>query len=321
MKELELWKFMKLKLEEHIPLIFLCVLESSGSSPGRQGFKMVITSNEIIGSIGGGIMEHKFVELAKEKLLEQQFNSITKKQIHSKNSSTNQSGMICSGEQTVFLYPIQKKDAEHIAAIQAALENNISGVLQLNSDGLSFYAKLLADIDYRFELKSDTNWEYEEKIGYKNFLYIIGGGHCSLALSKIMSMLGFYIHVFDERKNLNTMVQNKFANKTEELKSYEELKNKIPKGNSIYVVVMTFSYRTDAIVLRMILNQTFRYVGLLGSVTKVKKLLTELENEGHSKEKLNALHAPIGIQIKSQTPDEIAVSIAAEIIKTKNAHY
>ena len=83
------------------------------SSPGRQGFMMAVNSrNEMSGSVGGGIMEHKFVELAKSKLLLAEKKTITYQQFHDKAAARNQSGMICSGEQTIFMYPVQEHDQE-----------------------------------------------------------------------------------------------------------------------------------------------------------------------------------------------------------------
>ena len=319
MKEIVLWEFILQQLVNKNPVVFMCVLESSGSSPGRQGFKMAVTENEIFGSIGGGIMEHKFVEMAKEKLKEEQKIALTKKQIHNKNANQNQSGIICSREQTIFLYPVQNKEIKHIQAIVKCLQEHKNGLLELNSDGIYFYDKLIPERDFSFEKKSENEWEYEEKLGFKNFLYIIGGGHCSMALSQVMSKLDFFIHVFDERKNLNTMMQNTAAHKKEELKSFEEVKDKIAAAKNNYLVIMTYGYRTDGIVARELLKQEFQYMGILGSKKKKKKLFAELSNEGISDTKLKSIHAPIGVQIKSQTPEEIAISIAAEIIKIKNA--
>ena len=104
MQEIKLWNFIRENLARNIEVILLCVLESKGSSPGRQGFKMAVTTDDMVGSIGGGIMEHKFVELAKEKLKIHSAEPVIKKQIHSKSAQRDQSGMICSGEQTIFLH-------------------------------------------------------------------------------------------------------------------------------------------------------------------------------------------------------------------------
>ncbi len=81
---------------------------------------------------------------------------------------------------------------------------------------------------------------------------------------------------------------------------------------------MTFGYRTDDIAVRALLQKDFKYFGLLGSKKKIEKMFTEYRKEGIEEGVLKKIHSPIGIQIKSQTPEEIAVSIAAEIIKVKN---
>ena len=114
-KQLSAWKLISTSLQQNIPVILLYVLESRGSSPGRQGFFMAVNArNEMEGSIGGGIMEHKFVEMAKEKLRQNDDEHSLRKQIHDKRAAQNQSGMICSGEQTIFLYRIQADELKHI---------------------------------------------------------------------------------------------------------------------------------------------------------------------------------------------------------------
>ena len=112
-KKLAVWQSIKDSLEKDIPVMLLYVLESRGSSPGRQGFFMAVNMNgEMEGTIGGGIMEHKWVEAAKEKLVRDQKNTgiVIRKQVHDKSATADQSGMICSGEQTIFLYPVKLED-------------------------------------------------------------------------------------------------------------------------------------------------------------------------------------------------------------------
>src|SRR5215210_8695139 len=99
-KKIATWKLIANSLERNTPVMLLYVLESKGSSPGRQGFFMAVNAKgEMEGSIGGGIMEHKFVEMAKEKLRaassELRVGQL-KRQLHDKSAAKNQSGMICS---------------------------------------------------------------------------------------------------------------------------------------------------------------------------------------------------------------------------------
>jgi xanthine dehydrogenase accessory factor len=316
-KQLVVWQLISRSLEEEIPVMLLYVIDSNGSSPGRKGFAMAVTANgQMEGSIGGGIMEHKFVGMAKEIMQQNKVELSIRKQIHDKQAAKNQSGMICSGDQTIFLYTPTVNDAKTIKAIINCLEEHKSALLQLSPSGLSLSDKM-SQVEFRFTYTSDEDWCYEEKIGYKDHLYIIGAGHCSLALSKVMTMLGFYIHLYDDRFGLNTYEQNAFAHEKVLVKNYTDVKDIIPDDNN-YVVVMTMGYRTDDVVIKALLDKPFKYFGILGSKKKIEKMFTDYKREGMPEEMLRRIHAPIGLQINSQTPEEIAISIAAEIIKVKN---
>lgn len=301
--------------------MLLYVLESTGSSPGRQGFFMAVNAKgEMEGSIGGGIMEHKFVELAKEKLKEAnkqpQFTSV-RKQLHYKAATKDQSGMICSGEQTLFLYLVQPGDIEVVDQIITALQLHKNGTLVLSPSGIQFETTV-PENDFEFVFRDEEDWLYKEKAGYKNQLFIIGGGHCALALSKMMQPMDFYIRVYDDRIELKTMLENEWAHEKHFVNAYTDLHEMIHSGENHYVVVMTFGYRSDDVVLRALLNKNFKFMGLLGSKSKIEEMFEEYEAEGIKGDWLQRIHTPVGLQIKSQTPEEIAVSIAAEIIRVKN---
>ena len=305
-------------MEASIPVVLLYVLESSGSSPGRQGFNMAVAADdEMCGSIGGGIMEHKFVEMAKARLAEGLGVNSVHKQIHDKAAGRNQSGMICSGEQTIFLHKPDEADLHAIKAMLASVAKFRNGSLMITPGGIAFGEEVPA-VDFNFEQLSGTSFHLTEKTGYKNKLHIIGGGHCALALSKLMAPMDFHICVYEERENLNTLVANGHAQEKHIVASYSELGDKIAGGDNVYVVIMTFGYRTDDVAVRALLSNSYRYIGLLGSRKKIEKLFTEYENSELDKQALAKIHSPIGLQIRSQTPEEIAISIAAEIIAEKN---
>ena len=319
MKNITTWKLINNSLDRGIPVMLLYVLESIGSSPGRQGFFMAVNANgEMEGSIGGGIMEHKFVEMAKERLKGQSDKEQEiRKQFHDKSAAKNQSGMICSGEQTILLYRVKPTDALTVQNIINSLEQNKNGTMYLFPSGINFTDSVPIK-DFHFSMRSEEDWEYIEKTGYKNHLFIIGGGHCALAFSKLMRSMDFYIQLYDERKELKTMVENDFVHEKHFVNDYFELNALIPSGHNHYVVIMTLGYRTDDTALRSLLGKEFNYFGLLGSAYKIQKMFAEYRKQGISEKMLEKVHAPIGHTIRSQTPEEIAVSIAAEIIQIKN---
>jgi len=317
-KPLSTWQFLLEHLQQNIPVMLLYVLESKGSSPGRQGFFMAVAQNgEMKGSIGGGVMEHKFAELAKEKLSASSGEISVRRQIHDKSATKNQSGMICSGEQTILLYSLRQGDIGCIGSIILCLQQNKNGKLILSPAGINFENQV-PERDFNYSFNSEFDWLYNEKLGYKNHLFIIGGGHCSLSFSKIMSDMDFYICVYDNRKELNTLEQNDFVHEKIIVDDYSALTSLIPSGNNHYIIVMTFGYRTDDTAVRALLGKEFAFFGLLGSSAKISKMFAGYRNEGIEEQLLQRIYAPVGLLIHSQTPEEIAVSIAAQIIQVKN---
>ena len=325
-KELELWQFVGERLARNESVILLIVAESSGSSPGRQGYKMAVGADgELCGSIGGGVMEVNLVKQSREILSEPRASVSNlfeplKDQIHRKGVS-NSSGMICSGKQTVIFKLLGPQNSKTVDTVVDALKCKRPDTVFISPIELSIKPPrygVLSD-DFHFERITESDFVYEEKLGFKNDLYIVGGGHCALALSELMSKMDFHISIFDDRPDLNTIEKNDFVHDIWVIKSYEQISDAIPSGPNIYVVVMTLGYKSDETVIRELLDKDFKYFGVLGSKAKMATLMKELRNEGFDREKLERIHTPIGLPINSRTPEEIAVSIAAEIISVKNA--
>ena len=327
-KEIELWQFVAERQKKREPVMLLVVAESSGSSPGRAGYKMAVAPNgELCGSIGGGVMEVKLVEQSRAILSEPGAiatgfrNSALKEQVHQKHSP-HSSGMICSGRQTVIFRLLTPEHGHTIALLIDALENRTSSAFLTITPTQLRVETIESDRecpDVRFESRDDDEFFYGEKVGPKNQLYIVGGGHCALALSELMSKMDFHIRIFDDRNELNTLDKNRFADEIEIVKGYEKIADHIPSEPNSYVVVMTLGYSFDKIVIQRLLDRDFKYFGVLGSKAKMATLIKELRAERYDENRLQRIHTPIGLPINSRTPEEIAVSIAAEIISVKNA--
>ncbi len=317
---MEFWRALANEIHSGHQVVLMYVLQSKGSSPGRQGFKMFVSSSGLLeGSIGGGFMEHKWVEQCKNKWLNADFTPFIKHQIHQKDTKKYASGLICSGEQTIAFYKITNNHIHLIHQIAKGITDKTYGLLMLNHDMIEFLP--FQSATNKFDLELDDNfllWNLVEDIGFMPKLYIAGGGHVSLALSKLANQLGFDVHVFDNRQDLNTVENNEFATTTI-VNSYSELSSLIPNNPNSYVVLMSFGYVTDKIILKSVIHQNYKYLGMMGSKKKVDQLFSELEKEGIKKELLDRVYSPIGISIKSETPEEIAISILAELIKVKNS--
>lgn len=297
---LDFYKKLSETLQSEKRLVLMVVIANEGSSPGRKGFKMLVTKKGMHGTIGGGIMEHKLVEFAETLLDKPSFAPFIKHQIHDKSAPKDQSGMICSGRQTIAFYDI---DAYFLPlANQIVSEQHFK--ISYTNCGINVVCE-------------NPEWSFTESNSQAEKVYIIGGGHVGLALSETLSKLDFEIHILDHRENLNTMEQNHFA-QTKQIVAFEEIDNYVPAGDDVYVVIMSFGYRTDDIIIRKLIGKDFKYIGLLGSREKIATLFQNMVADGYDKERIASVYAPIGIDIKSETTAEIAISVAAQLIRVKN---
>ena len=147
-------------------------------------------------------------------------------------------------------------------------------------------------------------------------LYICGAGHVGMHLAKIAAHTGFDTIAVDDRPTFAN--RERFPDAKEiHAEPWEDAFEKLAPNESSYIVVVTRGHRDDMRVLRWAVSTPARYIGLIGSKRKVIEIYKVLKSEGIAREKLERVHAPIGIAIGALTPEEIAVSIAAELIAVR----
>ncbi len=144
-------------------------------------------------------------------------------------------------------------------------------------------------------------------------LYICGGGHIGLALTKIGRLCGFRVIVIDDRPEYASKERFPEADRTV-VSAYEDLFRVVKVDQSGYIVIVTHGHKGDEVALAGALRTPARYIGMIGSRKKIASVYDRLVEKGISREALNRVHSPIGLNIYAQTPEEIAVSIMAEII-------
>ena len=275
---------------------------------------IICDDGDLYGSIGGGVMEFNIVQMAKKS-----FGAIQEvmliNQVHGGEEHKDSSGMICSGSQMISLFPLDNNDSGTVEKII----NSGSGTLICGPRGISFDSDIIGKEETLFH--NDQDWSYHEHIGISDHLYIFGGGHVSLALSKLFHDLDFHIQILDDRNmDLSTIKNNSFADEIL-LIDYKNAAQYIPEGDHIYVVIMTTGHRSDGLILEKLIHKKIKYLGMMGSPKKVKSVYNDLISKGISDSELKKVDAPIGIPINSDTPMEIAVSIAAKVIDLKNSKH
>ncbi len=318
MKELKLWKYISNKISSDKNIVLLIVANASNASPGRTGFKMAIADDGTsIGTIGGGIMEFDIITEINDSFANNDNLNFVRKLHHSNLASSDKSGLICGGVQTVVFKSLSKENINDIDSMLESLSSMTDGLLTITQSSFSFSPNKSEPTEISIETDFDSNWIFKENIGTPNTVYIIGGGHVGLAVSRIMSTLDFYVVVFDHRNDVQTMEQNTFANK-KVITAYDKIGDYIIEGNKSYIVIVTPSHDGDKDALQAVLNLDLKYIGSMGSTKKIKSIFAQLRNNGITDDLLSKIYTPIGLEIEAESPEEIAISIAAEIINIKN---
>jgi len=186
---------------------------------------------------------------------------------------------------------------------------------------IDFWNEILKKVDYdkgTYLLTLENEVElFIEHITGKLHLVICGGGHIALPLCNIAKMLDFKVTVIDDR--LEFANRNRFPMADNVLcKDFNEALEEIKPNKSTYFVIITRGHKDDRKCLEKILKNDFFYVGMIGSKGKVEFVKSNMIENGYTKEEIDKVHTPIGLSLGGQTPAEIAVSIAGEIILEKN---
>ena len=146
-------------------------------------------------------------------------------------------------------------------------------------------------------------------------VYLFGGGHVSTAVAKAASAAGFGIAVVDDREAFANA--ERFPMAQEIYTGYEDAFQKIHPNASSYVVIVTRGHKEDMRVLAWAVRTEARYVGMIGSKRKVLSVYKALENEGYKADEFERVYAPMGLQIGALSPEEIAISIVAELVAVR----
>jgi xanthine dehydrogenase accessory factor len=314
--EAAIWHFILERLARRERVALLVVAESKGHAPGKPGFKMAVGGDgQLCGSIGGGAIEHDLVEEARAMLKKRRPVASIARKVHELDHRQT-SGMICGGSQTVVTYPCRRLDRAAVVALLGCLEAGQPGALALTASGITFTPgrrggrRLIAGGQGRA-------WCFTEHLPVPDTVYLLGGGHVALALSRVLATLDFRIVVIDERMEVSTAEWNPHAHERRVL-AFSKAGAAIPAGPRSYVVIMTPGHRSDEIALRQLVRKRLRYLGVMASVRKARELLESLHAAGFPPACLARVQTPVGLPIGSHTPAEIAVSIAAQLIQVRN---
>ncbi len=158
-----------------------------------------------------------------------------------------------------------------------------------------------------------------EPIVSQETLYIFGAGHISQSTAAMAKMLGFRVVVIDPRSEYNNVERFPGADSLV-VEPFEDSFSKLTVDGQSYIVICTTGHKSDEPCLQFAVGTEAKYVGMMGSRKKVKEVKERLMQKGVSSQQLDRLHAPVGVAIGAETPQEIAISILSEVIKVRRGY-
>ncbi|SHI21348.1 xanthine dehydrogenase accessory factor [Sporobacter termitidis DSM 10068] len=322
------------------------VLESSGSTPREAGSAMLVRPDKTIsGTIGGGVLEANTVNAAIKALADKRA-AVAEFVLEEKGAAAI--GAVCGGRAKVLIDYISADEPadmaffeqlrrasssnqlSHLAALIPASESlarrNICLVLP---DGTLAGAEVFGP-DILAQLRSGnsgydvfTNLEqhaaYLFPVGSDGTVYIFGAGHCGEKLAHVVHTVGFETVVIDDRREFANAARLPEADDIIVPKKLDAPFDTLAFGPDSYIVIVTRGHIYDELVLRRALRTSAGYIGMIASRKKRDTIYRHLLDDGYTPDDIARVYSPIGIDISADTPEEIAVSITAELIKVRAA--
>ncbi len=313
------------KLTHGEALVLVTVIASSGATPRGAGARMLVgKEGRICGTIGGGAVEYRSEQIAAKVLAEK--TSLGHDFTLTKDDVQNL-GMICGGACNVFFHYIPAGDEHTIMLCEEAEEQfrkgnalwlltdvGENGQMGLYAHDLGYWGILVSDslpLSRHPERIGDI---FAEQINAPGKVYVFGGGHVAQELVPVLYHVGFRCVVMDDRAEFTKPelfpgAESIICGDLTRLEDY------ISIGNEDYVCVMTRGHSHDTVVQAQVLKCHPTYCGVIGSPHKAAGVRKTLKEEyGLTDEELDLVTTPIGLPIKGETPAEIAISIAAQMI-------
>ena len=315
--------------------VLVTIIASSGSTPRGAGARMLITKKgRIFGTIGGGILEYKCELKAVDAL---KAKSSRKESFKLHENEIQDIGMICGGDVDIHFLFIKAGDSLAIA-LTDGIESFItsekqlwliceitqghSGAMRLYSDkGLLLGPHIPGAVMERLKNKNgvirlDGREYYCENIKPPGLVYIFGGGHVTQALVPVLTSVDFRCVVLEDRDKLCDISLFPGAENAMMIDN-NNIFDFISVTDDDYIVIMTRGHKHDQTILAQTLKTQAYYIGVIGSKQKAETVANNLREMGYTDQDLARVHSPIGLSIKAETPAEIAVSIASEMIMTR----
>ncbi|MHC4105330.1 MAG: XdhC family protein [Planctomycetota bacterium] len=342
MDDLEIYKKAAVVLGRGENIALATVISTTGSSPGKVGYKMLVwgKKGETFGTVGGGSVEAEVINTAKNML------SVIERRVLSfdLDGTEDDEKAICGGAIELLIETFDRKSLPLFGELSDVIKDRGKGALISIISSEKHPEKIFlknanqidttaTNIDFSPEIiefiKEVVGREQAAKRTLENggqifvetvceqpMVFIFGAGHLSYYISRFAKSLNFRVTVCDDRAE--------FANKKRFpdadniiVEDFAGIFDKIEVNRNSYIVIVTKGHKWDETVLEKAVLTDAEYIGMIGSERKTLTILKRLNERGIAEGKLKKVYSPIGISIGAVTPEEIALSIAAELIKIR----
>ncbi|MBC3537893.1 XdhC family protein [Megasphaera hominis] len=325
------------ELTEGRAVVLLTILDTKGSTPRTAGsHQLILADGTTVGTVGGGYQEYVACEAGRAALADG--TSCLLPLLLHKNPTADIGG-VCGGELLVFCQYLAPADAAAIAfftTLTQCLESHQPSWLALDVTVPDRWAMALQYGTQQVTCEAATAQPglaacagtaltaegiqarqdgvlYEETLVQPRRVIVFGGGHVALALVPLLTGLDFFCTVVDDRSEFANSERFPMADQCI-VTDFADLSQHVTVTPDDYVCIMTRGHLGDYEAQKYVLTCHPYYMGVIGSRAKLAFVRNKLKQDGFTEEEINRFHAPIGLPISAATPEEIAVSIAAELI-------
>jgi xanthine dehydrogenase accessory factor len=330
-------------LEQGRAFVLATIIRQQGSAPRTTGTRMLITSEqEIAGTIGGGLLEAETMRTAARMSAGAPARVLN---FDLTNQDAAVMEMICGGVVQVLLDYIQPSesnralfnrwkdllsqgqrallvssvhgDETHIQRIDHAVlssDERVEGKLDFTADGMEKISSLLTQPAQIHVLRLEDRMVVVDPGQMAPTLYIFGGGHVARPTAHLAAMTGFNVVVLDDRPEFSAAERFPDAMGTRTIASFDRAFEDLPVNGNTYIIIVTRGHLHDRTVLAQALKTPAVYIGMIGSRRKRDTIYEQLLKDGYTTADIDRVCSPIGLSIGADTPEEIAVSIVAEMI-------
>jgi len=331
------------QLEAGQPLVLVSVMNLEGSTPRRIGTKMAVAADgKCYGTIGGSLLEADAIQKARA-VLGNGKPAILSYELSGKNVTAP--GMICGGSAEIlldYLAPTAENrelSRRWLDAVRSGKEFYLLTHLKGEGDNLEVpgHNLMYSDGETLFPMPGIEKVKPElhnisdtavlplgdtrvmvDRIRRLKTLYCFGAGHVAVPTAHLAALVGFRVVVIDDRQEFASAERFPEANETRVIRDFNRAFEELEIDEDSFIVIVTRGHQYDREVLEQSLKTSAGYIGMISSRKKRDAIYAYLAAQGVKKERLEQVHSPIGVNIGGETPEEIAVSIVAELIQVRS---